>query len=132
MNYLHIGCLLAVSLIAVSCGKIMDGSTSDGASLETAAKQGDTTGGGGSGGSGNLVIFTGAVTHSGNFGGTSGADSFCNSDAAKPAGGGTYKALLGATTRAAPSRKSRGSGIDRHCPREPPLRQPSGLPDSLS
>ena len=41
------------------------------------------------------IIFVSASTFSGNLGGLSGADAKCNADANKPAGSGSYKALLG-------------------------------------
>lgn len=44
-----------------------------------------------------------ATTHDGNFGDVAAADAVCASDANLPTGGGTYKALIGASTRFAPS-----------------------------
>lgn len=47
-------------------------------------------------------IFQTTSQYDGNLGGVTGADSKCNSDAGKPAGGGTYKALIASgTTRRA-------------------------------
>jgi hypothetical protein len=57
----------------------------------------------GSSGCTTCKIFVTATTHDGNYGGVAGADALCATDANLPAGGGTYKALLGASTRFPPS-----------------------------
>ena len=58
------------------------------------------TGGASSGQTGSgLYIFVSASHKGGELGGTSGADSICNSDGNKPAGGGNYKALVYSSTR---------------------------------
>jgi len=100
---------LVVALLALtSCGKLLDGKTSDGVSLEVAA--GDATGGGGSGTAScsSCKIFVTATTTNGGLGATpalaiAAADALCMADANKPAGGGTYKALLASSVRQAPS-----------------------------
>lgn len=46
------------------------------------------------------LTYVTTASYKGNFGGTSGADSICNSDANKPAGK-TFKAILGASNRSA-------------------------------
>lgn len=56
------------------------------------------------------LIFQTSATSMGNFGGKVQADSFCNSDALKPANTGTYKALLADTTRTASITANVGDG----------------------
>lgn len=56
------------------------------------------------------LIFQTSATSMGNFGGKVQADSFCNSDALKPANTGTYKALLADTTRTASIAANVGDG----------------------
>lgn len=81
-----IGIVLASSLILFSCGKKKT-------QTSTSTSSGCST----------CKIFITAATHDGNFGGVTAADSFCATDANLPAGGGTYKALIGASTRLPPS-----------------------------
>lgn len=104
-KYFHHSFLLISLALLASCGSILDGSTSDGTSLEAAA--GDGAAGGGGGGAScttNCKIFVTAANHNGGFGLTAASalaamDSACNSDANKPVGGGTYKALVGSSNR---------------------------------
>lgn len=99
-------CLLLLSLALLSsCGSLLDGSTSDGTSLESAAGDDPATGGGGAAScTTNCKIFVTAANHNGGFGLTAASalaamDSACSSDANKPSGGGTYKALVGSSNR---------------------------------
>ena len=101
MRSLYLIVALAAAAFAMSsCGKLLDGSTSDGVSLETAEREGGTGGAGSS--TGPYRIFATASQYDGNLGGVSGADAKCMSDANKPAGSSTYKALIAATTRQSP------------------------------
>jgi hypothetical protein len=62
------------------------------------------------------TIFLTSATHSGNFGGVAGADTFCQVDVAKPSNGKTYKALLANTTDriACVTADCTTNGVDEH------------------
>ena len=66
---------------------------------------------------------------SANFGSASAADNSCNADAGKPAGGGTYKAVIGATWRVACNTANCQGGASEHTDWPLQANTPYGRPD---
>ena len=95
--------------LTVSCGK---------SKLDTTPSSTNNTSGGtpqASGCSTNCKIFVSATTTAGNFGSIAAADTICANDANKPAGGGTYKAMVvKGTDRRACSTDNCGGGTSEH------------------
>jgi hypothetical protein len=94
---------------AVACGKNK---------LDSNSSTSNNTSGGSpqaTGCSTNCKIFVSATTTEGNFGSIAAADSICANDANKPAGGGTYKAMVvKGTDRRACSTDNCSGGIAEH------------------